>query len=390
PSPARDAHWVAAIAAADGVEAAKNKLRQLVPDAATRREYSLSIGDHLNRNRKYPEAIAMWEAGRGGAKDAQIQALINNVRPLKRLEADPFPDDDPRQAIRSLFQAIFLGGEAEQNAYRMFAGSPASNQDVPSIGSLQAEFANARRLFRTNEHSARRIMDNVTLLKLENSRPIGDVQVITSDVPKQRTEWFVVRESGEWRVLDTQNNRATLADRVLLALEQNHEDEARQWFDRLKPMFPKSEGGFLAKLDPFSDSAFVRLSSAPKLDAAALKIAAATAAASVPTTQAIGDKAVAILEQGRDAAPEFQQPHFDRAIVFGHVHRDRFADALKVVERLEVKFAQKSDVVWMKANCLLKTVGLEAARDYLAPFVTESSTDQRLLRLAARFAARLG
>ncbi|MFM9959965.1 MAG: tetratricopeptide repeat protein [Planctomycetaceae bacterium] len=239
---------------------------------------------------------------------------------------------------------------------------------------------------RENQHSTLRMQDVATLFAASSIEQLGDVRVVTNEAPQAGTKWFVVREDNELRLLDTLISETALADRLLLALEQDRTADARKWFAYLKPRFPKSETGFFAKIDPFSDSPFVRLTTAPQPDAESLKIAAAIVAVSGSEFE----KSLAILETARAASSETNHVQFDRAISWGLLSHERHADALKIIERLEVKFAKKPEVVFRKASCLAKTVGVEQALEYLEPLLAHFPKEPQLQVQAARWASSLG
>ena len=326
PSLLRNAMWVAAIAAAGDIAAAKAKAAELAESDESRRELLLNASDVLNNTRQYAASAEMAEHALPLIAEPEerkrIQEFAEAVKPLSRIEGKLLPKDDPRRLVQQLHMAAFSGSAAEP-ASALFVDEATVADARAALEAIRARHFVLMRNAIKNHKTSQRMADVASLLELESD---GDAE-LGYRVDAGITRWYVVKQYGDYRLLPPGIGFERLGRQALRRLESGDEDGARRWLKWAAVELPPPSGFFA---DPFSSSPFGFLWNVLKRDH--LDIAAAVLAA--PGGES--DEALRMLAEFQQTeSSKWQLLQVDRALAQAFAERNDWQRLLELAERVQ-------------------------------------------------------
>ena len=337
-SPSRQVLRLAGVAILDGPDAAVRDADRRFPDAKGRLEALTSAAQNLMILRRYPEAAALFDrAARQSPKAAEILAMADLLRKTKRCEDLQISLAEPAGPVKRLFQ-LFASGKLDSRSFsslfaRGMAGELAKQKDGDLIAMLDSGFAPARKQLRNKDIPVETALD-IGLASF-NENVSGDdatgyrVKLFTAagDGPKAM-QAFVVREDGQYRILDFNSGLENLGEEALRRLDRGDLRAARQWLDWAH----EAMAGGRRSDDPFGIPPFVTLwTTGREAGADETRCAAASLLAGGPPAA----KALPLLGSCRDAAADAaQKATFELAIALADRHLGRWADLAQSASRL--------------------------------------------------------
>jgi tetratricopeptide (TPR) repeat protein len=296
--------------------------------------------------RRYPEAAALFDrAGRQSPNAAAVLAMADLLRKTKRSEDLEISLAEPAGPLKRLFQ-LFASGKLDSKSFsalftRRLAAGIAKQKDADLIALLDSGFGPARKQLRDKDIPIETALDVGLAAFTENVT--GDdatgyrVRLFnsTGDGPKA-LQAFVVREDGQYRILDFNNGLGNLGAEALRRLDQGDPRAARQWLDWAREAMAAGSRGD----DPLAAPPFVALWAPGSGDGSnhgsdtgveTLRCAAAT----LLTEGSLAAQALPLLTSCREAAADgAQKVTLDLAIA--HADRDlgRWPDLALAAERL--------------------------------------------------------
>ena len=315
-STTRDQFLILAAAATGGADAGLREGSRLILDPTERRRAYDAVGRTLAQLRLYPEAATLLsESAVGAPSAAQVRSLVDILKKTRRHEELSFPESDPKSVVPRFLIALFTTSAKERpSLLSLFAR--------PIIAEFAAEKSQSRdfieELYRTATATARRSslpldMALDTALAAIRQTLDGDdavgyrVRLVGAPGWGQNEEiYFVVREDGKWKILATGSSAGLLGVVALDRAERDDLSGARRWLDWAREQLPPPGGD-----DPLAGSPFSRFwtkGAAPDKERTRLAAAVLMAGHAQP------ERALAILEPARAAAPEGDRDAIDMAI----------------------------------------------------------------------------
>ncbi|MFQ5664341.1 MAG: DUF3857 domain-containing protein [Terriglobia bacterium] len=331
--PAHQAFVLVAVAALEGPDAALREAPQLFRDDERRRGALQTAGRLLAELRLYPEASALLTAGAKGDPNAvNLLARANLLSRTRRHEEITYPEDDPRGLAQEFMVALFLGGSGE--AYlrlhsREFRELASKEDDAEG---LEQALRGVRGMAQREGMVPEMIVDLALAgveVSVDGDDSVGYRLRQRGMFPGAGSEevLFVVREEEEFKILATARMLGLLGLRVLELAEAGDLAGARRWLD-----WAREERSLPGGDDPYAGPPFPRFWTRGS-EAGVEEIRYAGASLLVET--ALADRALPILEAGREqAATEEERLRFDLALAGAFLRLERPADALPIARGL--------------------------------------------------------
>ena len=241
PNASRNQLRVAATAARDGVPAALREALNLFPDVGDRRQALQASSSSLVDVRRYPEAAALnEEAAKGSPDSAVLLSRAETLRKLKPYEQVPMPAGEPKAAVmRWIVAQCVASPDDEKNVRGLLSAEASKVFFTGESDGLKGSLRAVRRTISKKDYSGP-VAADITLgaarWTVDGSNDVGfRVRAEgASDVGLPEL-YFVVRESGSYRILATDNQLAGVGLEVLRRLGAGGQvGAARQLLDWLR------------------------------------------------------------------------------------------------------------------------------------------------------------
>lgn len=387
---------LAAIAAADGAEAALSEAERKIADKKARAEALQQASQNLVMLRRYPEAAALLDrAGRQSGNAAALLSRADLLRGTKRHEDVPLPADQPSSVCKQL---TLLALDESKDAGRF--ASFFSRDLQPEIRRLGED---AARLFQQGLASARKQLRSTDVpldVALDFSLSALKENVTGNDETGYRVSFsspidrsaafdlYVVREGAEYRIAAVGQARSTLGAEVLRRLDRGDLKGARQWLDWAAEQGEDEDGdGDGTSGDPIPADPFAVLWK-KGTEAPAEEIRCA-AAALVNADQ--GEKTLPLLTACREAATgDTQRNALDVAISANHQAAGRYAEMEAVARRLVAAAPGSERAEALHVAALASLSRWDELHALAERRLQRSAGDLTALRLLAQDALRTG
>lgn len=363
PSLARNAMWVAAMAATANVAAAKMKAVELGGSEQARRDLMLNAVDILNATRRYETSHELAESTISLITDREqqkrFQAYMAAIKNLKRLDQALFPNDDPRRLVQQLYAAAFSGSTAESVSH-LFVEEARPDDASAALEFIRMRHVEILRMAIKTHKTSQRMADTASSLELKvDGDADGGFRI---DAGNQR--WYVVKRNGELRLLSTAFEFSELGREALRRLDSGDDDGARRWLEWATVELPPPTGFFA---DPFSASPFGTLWHGLKSDHQ--KIAASVLA----TSAGRSDEGLRILSEYRESATSKSQLlQIDRVLASAFTMQKDWERLLECAERMQASHKSADEPRRWKLMALKYLNRMEEFREF---------EDQRISRM---------
>ncbi|MGH9493201.1 MAG: hypothetical protein ACRD2K_06845, partial [Terriglobales bacterium] len=332
-SPTRTALVIAAVAASEGTEPAKQEAVRLTANQDGRRNALATAAQHLVHIRRYAEAADLMSASAAGSSDAaNVLARAEMIRGAKRREETVVPSTDPRSAVRRMFD-LFLS--REQISFEGLRGVFSRLGLNMTKEEQDRELKKLRRASRSLRLGLKRsgmplavTADLVFGAMRENVEgdDAGGYRIRTQSPGAPNQVYIVVKEPEGYRILGSSDGMEDVGLGVLELVKKGDLTAARRMLDWVREQ-PSRFGGD----DELSGPPFPRFwTQGQNGDADSIRYAAAALA----TTSADADQMAPILFEGRSRASDAAAVRLDLALAAAYEKKERFADLLPVAQRL--------------------------------------------------------
>jgi transglutaminase-like putative cysteine protease/tetratricopeptide (TPR) repeat protein len=322
---------VACEAQLKGVAPALEQARRRANGDANYKQVVAVAGQLLMAIREYSNSAAMLEAGASGAAMARTMGVVAILRQAKRHEDLHFaetPEDFVRQVLVKILRSPSLEAYSEfesVNAGRDRASlTPDDREEVLQAlrGPMEAAGRSGASLDVLIDLSLAAIQ-----LKSSGDDSVGYREVmLTPNMPNQ--SFFVVKESGQYKLLDSAQKPVALALEVLDRVERGDLVGARTLLNWVREAKPKA-----STEDPYAADPYLRLWASQQQDATASAIKNAAAALLVQESRS-ARKGVDVLEQARATAGEAESENIELALLLGYENLRNHERALALAESL--------------------------------------------------------
>lgn len=319
---ARRAFILASTAALDGTETAIKKSLEITSNEASRATALYTAGYLFLRLRKYPETADLYAAAvHGQSNSAQLAAFAEMARKTRRREDARTADSDPRSAVARLFEAnmhtvtleeilkvasnnllkIYDKKELVERANKDFSGSRKKIEatQVPLDIAFDLALSNAKYSVEGDDNLGYHLI-------MQN--PSAPVQHI-----------FVVREEGQYKVVNLLEVIPELALQALERLDKNDVTGARKWLDWARENVHLGGGD-----DPLAGPVFPRFwTKGEEADAGAIRVAALTA---LVRTRYMTDHLPELVKARDNAKSDAERNNLNLALAYAYVQQERWTD----------------------------------------------------------------
>lgn len=336
------------------------------------KQHANVAGQILLNLRMYPEAAALLEAGASGDDSARVVALASMLRTAHHHEDLTFKNNPADAEVQ-----FFLESTDPQVTLDKIKAMCSRNANVvlnetdpEEIENLLKAGKQLRTMFArtgTNADVTIDVMAQEFQPKVEGNDENG-YRVIMQIVGSQKITGYVVKENGEYQVLDSSKDPNAIGLEILDRVAANKLDGARVLLDWIREE-QHLEGGD----DPFAGQPFPRFwTKGQQGDANQMKLAAAALLVQTRPTAAQG---VAILEPALAAAKtDTEKTNVQLALLNGYAHEDNFEKMLAVARDLE-KQHPESKSIFEEDSFALRMVDKSAEADALADAWTKQMPD---------------
>lgn len=343
-----------ATAALEGADAAIQEASRSGLAVETRRDILQQAGETLMQLRMYPEAVALLSASvQGNPNSAAILARVGAIRNARRHEDLSYPETDPRTVVKQFFVTLLstdaLSIEDLYPLMSKLARKDAEEErDENSQNVLRAMRNDLARLGVSPEVLLD-IMLGVLELRVDGNDSMGyritTQSPGTSGGPLNMT-FYVVKENGQYKILDAGQSANTLGEEVLGRFERGEPDGARRLLDWVREDQPLPGGD-----DPLAGTPFPRLwMKGATNDPETIRYAAASLMVS---GEHFSEQAADILREAsaNTSSTEIRQ-YLDLALASAQLRKKRFAEALLPVQRLIASFPESKTAFLMWTRVL--------------------------------------
>jgi transglutaminase-like putative cysteine protease len=340
----------ASVAMLQGSQAGLAEANKLSNDDDAYKETARVAGEMLMNVRQYQAAADFLQAGAAGDNAAQTMGLANMLRGAQHHEDLHF-GNTPQDLVK---RVLLLGMDSDLTEAKLIAFSSRNAVAVmkkEDPDDMKKALESGRKL---NIQLARQGSSmNVTIdLLMQALDPKGDGSDATGYREKvsipggQNSTYFVVREDGQYKLLDTNDKPNAIALEMLDRIKAGNLRGAKVLLDWLRED-RHMEGGD----DPLGGPVFPRFwMKGEAADARRMKLAAAALLAESKPTAAQG---VALLEEARkSAATEHERTNIDLALSEGYAAQDNFkrlyevsSELLKQVPESKLAFTETMDAL---------------------------------------------
>lgn len=345
---------VACDAVMEGTQAGMTEARKRTGGADERKTVLKAAGEMLMRARKYPLAAEFLEAGASGNNASSTMGLASLLR-TAQIHEDMKPVNTPAGLVTRMFLVL-----AERDAtLNKFAALHSRNADrIMQLSSVEKkkELLNSGRSIRA--HLGRfgipsDVMLDVVLQSLVPQQEGDDTngyRVTMRPPGGNKMVMFVVKESGEYKFLDSSEKPNSVGFEILERLSRQDSAGARILLD-----WTRDEQHLVGGDDPLAGLAFPRLwTKGQEADSASMRIAAAAMLAQTPET---AKEALPILEAARTSAgTEANKLNVSLALLDAYANLDAYEKIHALASELAKAYPQSKRLFLddLKALCDLK------------------------------------
>jgi tetratricopeptide (TPR) repeat protein len=341
---------VAAITALNGADAGLNEARKRTANDTDYKQIVKSAGEILMRMRRYGPAADLLQGGATGDNPSQTLALASMLRKASPREDLKF-DNNPRGTVEKSFLLMLSPGVALDKLQ-----SVSSRNARVVLGDTDAdeieETLNVGRHLRSEMSRSGLPAD----VMLDLMVPLLDPAAEGTDANGYRVTLhmpgtkdmvlFVVREEGQFKLLDSSDKPNAIGLEILDRLAAHDLVAARQMLDWVRDLQHLAGGD-----DPFDGEPFPRFwTHGKEADAGQMKLAAASLLVQTkPTTK----KGLAILEPARStASSDDEKLSIDLALMRGYFVIGDYAKSLPIASRLAQQNPDSKRLFWSHAIAL--------------------------------------
>jgi tetratricopeptide (TPR) repeat protein len=384
------AYLLAATAAEDGAEAAVRKSRRIERRPASRSELLVTAGDLLQGIRRYGISAQLLEAAADASPgEAHLRFTAATYRRVKRRLDAERPADDPCRVVEELFCRI-MRGTGDVSEFRDLFRRDACDADIEAeLSNLTHQLCRLREMMHDADRSPRRIADAVAAMDFrgEGDDAVGHRVIPLKGVMLESPEkvvFFVIREAGEYRILEMGPSYANLGNVALAELDAGNVKAATHWLTRAY----KFHRGQVAWFGAFSGSPFGRqwwMSNHE--DATKVRLAAALLACD--GRQSASGLPV-LLEARENSELEHEQCQIDRALARAYRRSGNYRELLQLVTRMSADHPNVLEPILLRCKALHGLGRDDAVREYFQELLGQSDLDPEHRRRLAVLAADVG
>jgi tetratricopeptide (TPR) repeat protein len=319
-------------------------------DDAAFKETARTAGEMLMNIRQYSLAADFLEAGAAGDNAAQTMSMANMLRGAKHHEDLRFantPGDQVKRAFMITMDPEVTEAKLEaiscRNALAVLKNEDAEEKKKSLESGKQMNSQLAR------EGSSLDVTLDMLLQVLDPKEEGNDATGYREKVQfpnGANTTFFVVKEDGQYRLLDTGDKPNSIALEMLDRIKAGDLKGAKVLLDWLREDMHLDGGD-----DPLGGPIFPRFwTKGQAADANKMKMAAASILVGTKPTVAQG---VALLEEAlKDASTDRERTNIQLALAAGYSLQDNFAKALEVSSALLKQSPESSRVFWWNSWAL--------------------------------------
>jgi transglutaminase-like putative cysteine protease/tetratricopeptide (TPR) repeat protein len=345
---------VACEAAANGSQAGIAEARKRSGGDADFKQSLKGAGEMLMRARRYPQAADLLEAGASGDNASNTMGLAAILRKTRQHEEIHYNND----AIGAAMQVFALLADHDITVEKVMGLSSRNGREVMKRSEPE-EIKRTRDVGRQTRRALSQtgypsdVMLDVVLAAIEARTEGEDASGyrVTLKAPGQQdTVMYVVKEDGQYRVLDTSKNPSAIGLEALDRIHANDLKGARVLLD-----WVRDDQHLVGGDDPIHGYAFARIwTKGKEADAEHMKLAAAAILAqSLPTAQ----QALSILEPARISAPsEPDKLNLTIALIDAYEKLDAYENALAVCTELAKQYPD-SNRLFLDSDWALRNLG---------------------------------
>ncbi len=341
---------VACVAAQNGSEAAIQEAAKLTSGTADQKETLKSAGNLVLRLRKYSLVADLWRAGAGGDSADRTMAQVAIYSKARRHEEIQFqntPQDvtlkyylltmDPEETTEKLNEVISKNSKVVWQ-----------NTDPDEIKTILGNGLRMRQKWARDGYFWDVDIDyrlQGTEIQSEGNDAAGYREVVQTPDGGHFT-LFVVKEDGQYKVVNLIQSPAPAALEILDRLAANDLTGAKTFLDWLRDYLHLSGGD-----DPLTGLVFPRMwSKGKEADAAQMRLAAAAILAqSKPTAR----QGVAILEEARKTSSnDTEITNIDLGLLSGYINLQDPENGLAVSTRLAQHFPESGYAFVQESSAL--------------------------------------
>jgi tetratricopeptide (TPR) repeat protein len=336
-SPTRNSLRMAVFAAADGAAAAVKEASKFISDSEARRAALESAGNLLLQMRYYAQSgDLLAEAAKGSSTAAQLISRAEVIRRVRRIDPDTLPEDDPRTSAIRYFVAEFSTEPLERTVPPLLTREAAEEFLTPDQLEREKSVGRAARNSVVKQGLSTDSIAEISLTAMQLTVD-GDadsgfrIKMLTPGASGARNlTFYVVRQDGHLRLLDTSDNPTQVGAEALRRLEAGDLAGARRWLDWVREI--RSLGG---GDDPLSGTPFARLwTRGVPGDELAIRAAGASLMAA-SSAEAVLERSIPILLACREKSDkDAVRTSLDLALAQAYRRRRRYGDLLPVAKRL--------------------------------------------------------
>ncbi len=353
----------AAITALNGVDAGLTEARKHTASDEEYKKVVKTAGAALMRMHQYAPAADLLQAGASGDNASQTVALASMLRKARPREDLRF-EDNAKGAVEKSFLLMFEPGLTLDGLRSM-----SSRNALIVLGDTDAD--DIEQVLNAG-HQMRSMLTRTGLpadVMLDLMVPLLDPTAEGTDATGFRVSLhmpgtkdmvlFVVREEGQFKVLDSSDKPNAIGLEILDRLEAHDLVAARQMLDWVRDLQHLAGGD-----DPFEGEAFPRFwTQGKEADAGRMKVAAASL---LVQTKPTAKKGIAILERARStASTDDEKLNIDLALLKGYSVTGDYTRALPIASRL-VKQNPESKVLFLSHAFALQGLAQWSELDHIA------------------------
>jgi len=383
------------IAATEGAKAAVNQALRNIPADEPRQQALQEAAQILLRLRLYPQAADLLAAGAQGTQDAaSALARAGLIRNLVRHEDVPLSANDPGTIVKKFFIQFLSGDLVESEISGLLSRQRVKEAKTEGFDDAKR----AMRAVRLELNKAGMGTDVVVDFALTAVRmtvegdDVSGYHIRTEAPTKEGAAggmvFFVVREGGQYRILDAASlggdGLEAVGDEILERAEKGDLPGARRLLDWAREGQTPTGGD-----DPLAGPAFPRFwTKGQQGDREAIRYAAA---ALVAAGSQENGTAIAILREGREkATSDSARLNLDLALAQGFMKSKKYGDLLPVAQRLVASSPDSATAFRLLAAAQIKTKRWEECEKTVAERLRRLPDDPDAIRVQMTLSAERG
>lgn len=321
---------VAATAALQSVEAAKQQAAQITNDDQSRNKTLIAAGQALIRVRMYPQASELLSAGSQGQSESQTNLTqINSIAKTRRFEEVKIDDNDPVSVLQRMALQWFSLEGSYKDYLALISKNGQEGTQEESLAKAAKELPKLRAIVLNAELPPDVFLDlvisNIKLTKDGNDEQ--GYRIAMQSVGAATQHFYVVKEDGKYKVLASGENVPDIGREVLDRLQRGDVKAARVMLDFARDRQTLGGGD-----DLFQGRVFPRFWT--KGQDADSEVMRGAAVALLVDDDSIKDHITALETTNQKTFTEPQRTNFDLALAHSYVKLERWKDLLLVSERL--------------------------------------------------------